>query len=134
MSAFGQKLKAQRELRSLTQIELARACGVSQSLIVKYESGTRKKPSFDFVRKAAIILEIPISELADSPTHEEWSKASKLREGSSEYGSEPFNAREVRRMYRVGSVDDKHRIESGIYTIFGNDKNKSKEILAWLKS
>ncbi|MFA7439022.1 helix-turn-helix domain-containing protein [Castellaniella sp.] len=42
MNTFGERLRYARELRGLSQKQLADACGLSQSAISSYERGSRK--------------------------------------------------------------------------------------------
>ncbi len=44
METFAERLRYARDLRGLSQQELARACGLSQSAISSYESSNRKSP------------------------------------------------------------------------------------------
>jgi len=42
VNTFGERLRYARELRGMSQKQLADACGLSQSAISSYESGSRK--------------------------------------------------------------------------------------------
>jgi len=59
---FSSRLKAARELRGLTQGELAKKSSFQPSAISHFETGTRK-PSFDNLRRLADTLEITIDYL-----------------------------------------------------------------------
>jgi transcriptional regulator with XRE-family HTH domain len=52
---FGAKLARLRELKGLTQVQLAERLGVSQSLIAYYERRATN-PSLSFIEKAASVL------------------------------------------------------------------------------
>ena len=54
---FRQRLKAARDLRGLSQGELAGRAGLPPSSIAHFETGPRK-PSFDTLRKLANALEV----------------------------------------------------------------------------
>jgi len=55
---FPKRLYDAREIRGLTQAELAKASGLQPSAISHFEAGTRK-PSFDNLRRLANALEVP---------------------------------------------------------------------------
>ncbi len=54
---FSLRLKAARELRHLSQVDLAEKAGLPPSSISHFESGSRK-PSFDNLRKLAGVLNV----------------------------------------------------------------------------
>lgn len=54
VKTFSERLRFTRELRGLTQAQLARACKLSQSAIANYEAGTRNLPR-DIFRLAEIL-------------------------------------------------------------------------------
>lgn len=56
MDTFANRLRYARELRCLTQAELARAAKVSQSAIANYENGTRKSAKNIFKLAGALQL------------------------------------------------------------------------------
>jgi transcriptional regulator with XRE-family HTH domain len=67
--AFPQRLRAARDLRKLSQGDLAGRAGLPPSSIAHFESGSRK-PSFDTLRKLANALEVTTDYLlgrADDP-------------------------------------------------------------------
>lgn len=66
---FGDKLKALRENKDLSQKELAAAIGVGTSTITKYERNERQ-PSFDTLIKIADFFNKPIDYLLDRQTVE----------------------------------------------------------------
>ncbi len=59
-SDFGRRLRLARLRRGLTQAELASLVGLKQSLISKYETGTRT-PEFSLVQQLAAVLNVPVS-------------------------------------------------------------------------
>jgi transcriptional regulator with XRE-family HTH domain len=61
---LGDRLRRLRRERSLTQEELAHACGVSQEMIAKTEQG-RRHPRLTILAKLATALDVPLSELID---------------------------------------------------------------------
>lgn len=66
---FKDRLRAARELRGMSQGELAAKSGLPPTSIAHFESGSRK-PSFDNLRKLAIALTVTTDYLigqADSP-------------------------------------------------------------------
>lgn len=66
---FKERLKAARDLRGLSQGELAGQAGLPPSSIAHFETGSRK-PSFDTLRKLANALEVTTDFLlgrADDP-------------------------------------------------------------------
>ena len=56
-SLFRKRLKAARELRGLSQAELAQRSGLLQSAVSHYETGTRR-PSFTNLRRLAESMEV----------------------------------------------------------------------------
>jgi len=56
-------LKQWREEKHLTQAELAGKVGVSQTYIAKLESGDKKNPTLDLLKKIAKHLGVPVTEL-----------------------------------------------------------------------
>ena len=61
---FGEKLKALRTGRKLTQQQLAEMCGVAKSVVSYYESGDRY-PSYDVLVKIARIFHTTTDYLLD---------------------------------------------------------------------
>ena len=54
VNTFADRLQFARHLRSMTQAELARACGISQGAIANYESSSRQFPRAIFQLAAAL--------------------------------------------------------------------------------
>jgi transcriptional regulator with XRE-family HTH domain len=54
---FKQRLVIAREMRGISQLELARRAGIPQSSVSQFETGMRK-PSFDNLRRMATTLEV----------------------------------------------------------------------------
>jgi SOS-response transcriptional repressor LexA len=63
MTALGQRVKALRKARHLSQGELADAVGVERSYIAMIETGRTKNPSRDVLTGLARALEVPIEDL-----------------------------------------------------------------------
>src|SRR5579859_2037478 len=61
---LGDRLRRLRREHSLTQEELAQACGLSQEMIAKTEQG-RRHPRLTVLAKIAQALDVPLSELID---------------------------------------------------------------------
>jgi transcriptional regulator with XRE-family HTH domain len=59
MAAIGQCLRRLRERKGITQLEMARACGVSQSAWSRVENG-RNDLSMGHLRRAAALLGMPM--------------------------------------------------------------------------
>lgn len=51
-----------REEKGLTQKELGKRCGMSESTLRQYESGL-KNPQIDTIKKIADVLEVPLKEI-----------------------------------------------------------------------
>ena len=66
-NSFGERLRAIRENRELSQSDLARAAGMQPSAIAHFEAG-RRKPSFHNVRALAKALEVSADYLLGSST------------------------------------------------------------------
>ena len=62
-SNLGNMIKEKREVAGLSQKKLARACGLSDSEIMKIENGQRKTPSAKNLCNLARALKIPYLEL-----------------------------------------------------------------------
>ena len=58
-------LKALREDKGLSQVELANKAKVERTYIVKLESGDKKNPSLDILKKLAKALGVPVTELLE---------------------------------------------------------------------
>jgi transcriptional regulator with XRE-family HTH domain len=58
-------LKQRREEKHLTQATLADEVGVSQAYIAKLESGDKKNPTLDLLKKIAKALGVPVAELLE---------------------------------------------------------------------
>ncbi len=56
-------LKTLREDKGLTQVDLAKRANVERTYIVKLESGNKKNPSLDILKKLAKALGVPVTEL-----------------------------------------------------------------------
>jgi transcriptional regulator with XRE-family HTH domain len=56
-------LKQRREEKPMTQAALAETVGVSQTYIAKLESGEKKNPTVDLLKKIAKALGVPVTEL-----------------------------------------------------------------------
>lgn len=63
MNHFAQKIQQLRELKNLTQKELAERSGVKYSTITKLESGVNVNPTVDTVLKISTALDVQIEEL-----------------------------------------------------------------------
>lgn len=63
MNSFAERLRRARDIRQLTQAELARATGISQSAIANYENGNRKTTKHIF--RLAHVLQVAPVWLAD---------------------------------------------------------------------
>lgn len=69
-SATGKSLKEIRKRRGLTQSELAKASGVSLSIIRKLEQGERESARMETLRKLAASLRVPTMRLKDGSTED----------------------------------------------------------------
>jgi transcriptional regulator with XRE-family HTH domain len=58
-------LKALREDKGLSQVELANKAKVERTYIVKLESRDKKNPSLDILKKLAKALGVPVTELLE---------------------------------------------------------------------
>ena len=56
-------LKTLGEEKGLTQVELANKAKVERTYIVKLESGDKKNPSLDVLKRLAKALGVPVTEL-----------------------------------------------------------------------
>ena len=56
-------LKTLREEKGLTQVDLANKAKVERTYIVKLESGDKKNPSLDILKKLAKALGVPVTDL-----------------------------------------------------------------------
>lgn len=60
---LGRVLKSLREDRGLSQVDLAKRAHVGRTYIVKLESGDKRNPSLDILKKLAKALGVPVTEL-----------------------------------------------------------------------
>ena len=60
---LGKMLKQRRKEKPMTQAALAEKVGVSQTYIAKLESGDKKNPTVDLLKKIAKALGVPVAEL-----------------------------------------------------------------------
>jgi transcriptional regulator with XRE-family HTH domain len=56
-------LKGIRETQGLTQVQLAGKAKVTQAYIAQLESGDKKNPSLDILKRLAKALGVPVMEL-----------------------------------------------------------------------
>jgi transcriptional regulator with XRE-family HTH domain len=56
-------LKTLRESKGLSQVGLAERAKVGRTYIVKLESGDKKNPSLDILKRLAKALGVPVTEL-----------------------------------------------------------------------
>lgn len=66
--AIGDRIKALRKERGLTQSDLANAMGVTASMIGQYETGVRT-PKHETIERIAKALSVPVAELTEESTH-----------------------------------------------------------------
>ena len=59
---FNERLKALREERGLTQVQLSQKSGITARMIQNYESGSNR-PRYEGAEKLANALEVPVTEL-----------------------------------------------------------------------
>lgn len=62
MNSFGARLKKLRQNKGITQKELSRDLGISQSAVAYYEND-RNQPDFEMVSKIAIYFSVPVGYL-----------------------------------------------------------------------
>lgn len=82
MLKIGQKIKAARKIRRITQEELARAMGVSDKSISAYESN-RANPPLHVIEKISKVTDQPMSFFLEETV--EISILSKLREVETQF-------------------------------------------------
>jgi len=69
---IGERIRAAREAKGMTTVQLAAAVGVSQSAVSNWETGAGRAPSRDNAVKVARVLGITVDELlADAPAQPE---------------------------------------------------------------
>ncbi len=65
---FAATLKKLRNLANITQVEMSKSTGISQSAIAMYESG-RREPNFETLELLASFFQVPLSFLLDDKTN-----------------------------------------------------------------
>lgn len=75
---FGQRLRRAREIRKMTQKEVAERAGLPPSLISHFENGTRS-PAFENLRRLALNMQVSADYLLGI------SESMEMRLGSSEH-------------------------------------------------
>ena len=58
-------IKAQRKVKGMKRIDLARAAKVTPAYITQLETGERKNPSLDVLKRLARALGVPVTELLE---------------------------------------------------------------------
>ncbi len=58
-------IKATRKAKGMKRIELARAANLTPAYITQLETGKRKNPSLDVLKKLARALAVPVMELLE---------------------------------------------------------------------
>jgi transcriptional regulator with XRE-family HTH domain len=58
-------LKGLRQAKGLSQVALAKAAKVERTYLVKLESGDKKNPSLDVLKRLARALGVPVTELLE---------------------------------------------------------------------
>lgn len=58
-------IKAKRKVKGLTRSDLARAAKVTPAYITQLETGERKNPSLDVLKRLAKALGVPVTELLE---------------------------------------------------------------------
>lgn len=66
MATFGQKLRAIREKKGLSQKEFGEAVGRSQNLVSQWESGARE-PAWSTLQQIAAVLGVKCTALTSDP-------------------------------------------------------------------
>ena len=79
---IGEKIKALRIGKKLTQSELSELCGISESSIRKYEKGERI-PKINKIKQIAAALDVSIDKLVDIPKFERKQNYADLFSGNS---------------------------------------------------
>ncbi|WP_190856090.1 helix-turn-helix transcriptional regulator [Actinomadura sp. RB99] len=100
--SVGERLRAVRKRRGLTQRELSSLSGVSISLIRKLEQGEKEDTRLETLRKLASALSVSTSDLIESPArgvlesngHEQWEPVRRALNGR--HGTSPGEAPTVR--------------------------------------
>lgn len=62
---IGEKIRAVRKQKKISQQKLGKSLGVSQAMIAQYENGVRV-PKIETLRRIATALKVPISEFSDA--------------------------------------------------------------------
>jgi transcriptional regulator with XRE-family HTH domain len=62
---LGRVIKTLREAKGLSQVELAKQAKVARPYLVRLESGERKNPSLDILKRLAKALGVPVTELLE---------------------------------------------------------------------
>ena len=62
---FGEMVRAIRQAKGLTQVQLAKRAKIPQGYIAEIENGTKTNPSLDVLRRLAKALKVTVGELVD---------------------------------------------------------------------
>jgi transcriptional regulator with XRE-family HTH domain len=65
---LGRIVRKLREARDITQVELAKAVGVTQAYIAKLESGAKVNPSLSVLTGLALALDVQVADLLHAKT------------------------------------------------------------------
>lgn len=64
-SGLGQVLRELREKKGLTQEDLAERAEISQAYVTSLETGAKKNPSLDILKRVAKALKVKVGELLE---------------------------------------------------------------------
>jgi transcriptional regulator with XRE-family HTH domain len=62
---LGRMLRDKRETKGMSQMELAKVARVGRTYIVKLESGDKRNPSLEILKRLAKALGVPVTELLE---------------------------------------------------------------------
>ncbi len=102
---FGEKVRAARQARGLSQKELAQKAGIAVRTIINYESGSRMPKSKDSYVRLAEVLDVDLPSLLDE-------NAEFVIESSEKYGSRGRRQaekliRDVAALYAGGELEER---------------------------
>src|SRR5690349_13561080 len=131
---LGEVIRQRRAELDMSQAELARAAGIDQRQIRRYEAG-EQQPLFGVAVAIAAALHIEVGDLAGIPTHriklsgEWWASWQTFRDGVEKIATQKVEMRQGGELIRVSTLTHGLSAEEGGYHLTGELRLWDNQIL-----